>query len=64
MFVIIRMSNADRISRRFATRDEAIEHLRWMNVDSEAHPDTFAVQELDAEGRLVGAPVRQQPAGV
>jgi hypothetical protein len=58
MFIIIRMSNADRLSGRFATQDQAVETMRWLTADTGAHPDTFAVHEIDGDGIFVGSSIR------
>ena len=62
MYVLIRTSNSDRLSARFASREEADEAWRWLVADSRAHPDTFAVQELDEQGRFVGPAITPDPS--
>ena len=53
MYVLIR-TNSDRLSGHLASREEAADAWRWLVADSRAHSDTFAVQELDEHGGLVG----------
>lgn len=62
MYVLIRTSNSDRVSGRFETRDEAVEMWRWLVADSRAHPDTFAVQEIDEHGGFVGPAISPDPS--
>ena len=61
MYVLIRTSNSDRLSGRLASREEAAEAWRWLVADSRAQPDTFAVQELDEHGGLVGPAITPDP---
>ena len=61
MYVLIRTSNSDRLSGRLASREEAAEAWRWLVADSRSHPDTFAVQELDAHGGPVGPAITPDP---
>ena len=62
MYVLIRTSNSDRVSGRFETRDEAVEMWRWLVADSRAHPDTFAVQEIDEHGGFVDPAISPDPS--
>lgn len=62
MYVLIRTSNADRISGRFESRVEAEQMWRWLVADSRAHPDTFSVQEIDGRGGYVGPAINPDPS--
>ena len=61
-YVLIRTSNSDQLSGHLNSREEAAEAWRWLVADTRAYPDTFAVQELDEHGGLVGSGITPDPS--
>lgn len=58
MFIIINVANGDRISRTYASVDEALGVLRELVVGEDPlDPRAFGVQEIDEAARHVGEPV-------